>query len=68
MARIDWWCVLYMWQLLKEFPRDLMSLKRAQLICFYMGRPDTSLKFVEQVSSLQRLVYVYMLTKWKYRI
>jgi hypothetical protein len=55
-------------ELLKEFPRDLMSLKRAQLICFYMGRPDTSLKFVEQVSSLQRLVYVYMLTKWKYRI
>uniref|UniRef100_A0A0E0D4R8 Tetratricopeptide repeat protein 38 n=1 Tax=Oryza meridionalis TaxID=40149 RepID=A0A0E0D4R8_9ORYZ len=36
-------------ELLKEFPRDLMSLKRAQLICFYMGRPDTSLKFVEQV-------------------
>nr|AAT81726.1 expressed protein, having alternative splicing products [Oryza sativa Japonica Group] len=35
-------------ELLKEFPRDLMSLKRAQLICFYMGRPDTSLKFVEQ--------------------
>uniref|UniRef100_A0A0D9VXN0 Tetratricopeptide repeat protein 38 n=1 Tax=Leersia perrieri TaxID=77586 RepID=A0A0D9VXN0_9ORYZ len=36
-------------ELLKEFPRDLMSLKRAQLVCFYMGRPDTSLKFVEQV-------------------
>ncbi|XP_062212088.1 uncharacterized protein LOC133913061 isoform X2 [Phragmites australis] len=36
-------------ELLKGFPRDLMSLKRAQLICFYMGRPDTSLKFVEQV-------------------
>ncbi|EMS63641.1 Tetratricopeptide repeat protein 38 [Triticum urartu] len=36
-------------QLLKEFPRDLMSLKRAQLLCFYVGRPDTSLKFVQQV-------------------
>lgn len=36
-------------ELLKEFPRDLMSLKRAQLICFYVGRPDTSLKFVQQV-------------------
>ncbi|KAL5217191.1 hypothetical protein ABZP36_017875 [Zizania latifolia] len=36
-------------ELLKEFPRDLMSLKRAQLICFYLGRPDTSLKFVEHV-------------------
>ncbi|KAL5210283.1 hypothetical protein ABZP36_005906 [Zizania latifolia] len=35
-------------ELLEEFPRDLMSLKRAQLICFYSGRPDTSLKFVEQ--------------------
>ncbi|KAL5204953.1 hypothetical protein ABZP36_009824 [Zizania latifolia] len=33
--------------LLKEFPRDLMSLKRARLICFYSGCPDTSLKFVE---------------------
>jgi len=36
-------------ELLKEFPRDLMSLKRAQLICFYVGRPDTSLEFVQQV-------------------
>ncbi|XBH53897.1 hypothetical protein VPH35_076304 [Triticum aestivum] len=26
-----------------------MSLKRAQLLCFYVGRPDTSLKFVQQV-------------------
>ncbi|TVU45630.1 hypothetical protein EJB05_05121, partial [Eragrostis curvula] len=36
-------------ELLKEFPRDLMSLKRAQLICFYKGLPELSLKFVEQV-------------------
>jgi len=36
-------------ELLKKFPRDLLSLKRAQLICFYSGKPDLSLKFVEQV-------------------
>jgi hypothetical protein len=40
-----------MWQLLKEFPRDLMSLKRAQLMCLYKGQPELSLKFVEQVSN-----------------
>ncbi|XP_073035847.1 uncharacterized protein [Primulina eburnea] len=34
---------------LQDFPRDLVSLKRAQIICFYMGRPDLSLKLVEQV-------------------
>ncbi|ONM07937.1 Tetratricopeptide repeat (TPR)-like superfamily protein [Zea mays] len=36
-------------ELLEQFPRDLLSLKRAQLICFYMGKPDLSLKFVQQV-------------------
>ncbi|RLN42330.1 tetratricopeptide repeat protein 38 [Panicum miliaceum] len=36
-------------ELLEKFPRDLLSLKRAQLICFYSGKPDLSLKFVEQV-------------------
>lgn len=36
-------------KLLKDFPRDLVSLKRAQVLCFYMGRPDLSLQFVEQV-------------------
>ncbi|CAD6206223.1 unnamed protein product [Miscanthus lutarioriparius] len=35
--------------LLKQFPRDILSLKRAQLICFYLGKPDLSLKFVQQV-------------------
>ncbi|KAF6174530.1 hypothetical protein GIB67_004724 [Kingdonia uniflora] len=35
-------------KLLKEFPRDLVSLKRAQVLCFYMGRPDLSLDLVEQ--------------------
>ncbi|WJX93746.1 hypothetical protein P8452_75236 [Trifolium repens] len=38
-------------KLLKEFPRDLVSLKRAQVICFYMGRPDLSLSLVLQVLS-----------------
>ncbi|VFQ64242.1 unnamed protein product [Cuscuta campestris] len=36
-------------KLLKDFPRDLASLKRAQVLCFYMGRPDVSLRLVEQV-------------------
>ncbi|KAK9116917.1 hypothetical protein Sjap_015864 [Stephania japonica] len=36
-------------KLLKQFPKDLVSLKRAQLLCFYMGRPDLSLALVEQV-------------------
>jgi hypothetical protein len=39
-----------MQQLLKNFPRDILSLERAQLICFYLGKPNLSLKFVEQVS------------------
>ncbi|GER32282.1 tetratricopeptide repeat protein [Striga asiatica] len=36
-------------KLLQDFPRDLVSLKRAQVLCFYMGQPDPSLKLVEQV-------------------
>ncbi|KAL5976687.1 hypothetical protein ACLOJK_021020 [Asimina triloba] len=36
-------------KLLKEFPRDLVSLKAAQMLCFYMGRPQPSLQLVEQV-------------------
>ncbi|XP_057448355.1 uncharacterized protein LOC130739906 [Lotus japonicus] len=36
-------------KLLEEFPRDLVSLKRAQVLCFYMGRPDLSLSLVHQV-------------------
>lgn len=36
-------------KLLKDFPRDLVSLKRAQVLCFYMGRPDLSLNLVQQV-------------------
>ncbi|TKY69753.1 Tetratricopeptide repeat protein 38 [Spatholobus suberectus] len=34
---------------LKEFPRDLVSLKRAQVLCFYMGLPGLSLSLVQQV-------------------
>ncbi|XP_015074708.1 tetratricopeptide repeat protein 38 [Solanum pennellii] len=36
-------------KLLKDFPRDLVTVKRAQVLSFYMGRPDLSLKLVEQV-------------------
>ncbi|XP_043726337.1 tetratricopeptide repeat protein 38 [Telopea speciosissima] len=36
-------------KLLKQFPKDLVSLKRAQVLCFYMGRPDLSMVLVEQV-------------------
>ncbi|GJR60991.1 tetratricopeptide repeat-like superfamily protein [Tanacetum coccineum] len=36
-------------KLLKEFPKDLVSLKRAQVLAFYMGRPDLSLQLVQQV-------------------
>ncbi|PON67464.1 Tetratricopeptide-like helical domain containing protein [Parasponia andersonii] len=36
-------------KLLKDFPKDLVSLKRAQVLCFYMGRPDLSLSLVQQV-------------------
>ncbi|KAG6426322.1 hypothetical protein SASPL_110544 [Salvia splendens] len=36
-------------KLLQDFPRDLVSLKRAQVQCFYMGRLDLFLGIVEQV-------------------
>ncbi|XP_071691035.1 uncharacterized protein [Rutidosis leptorrhynchoides] len=35
-------------KLLKQYPKDLVSLKRAQVLCFYMGRPDLSLQLVQQ--------------------
>lgn len=38
-------------QLLSEFPKDLLSLQRGQLLAFYLGRPDLSLRLVEQVLS-----------------
>ncbi|KAG2707321.1 hypothetical protein I3760_05G143400 [Carya illinoinensis] len=36
-------------KIIKDFPRDLISLKRAQVLSFYMGRPDLSLNLVQQV-------------------
>ncbi|KAG5068006.1 hypothetical protein AAZX31_01G038500 [Glycine max] len=36
-------------KLLKEFPRDLLSLKRAQVLCFYMGLPGLSLSLIQQI-------------------
>ncbi|CAI9092757.1 OLC1v1028083C1 [Oldenlandia corymbosa var. corymbosa] len=39
---------------LKNYPKDLLSLKRIQVLCFYMGRPDLSLQLVEQVLPLNK--------------
>ncbi|KAH6815684.1 Tetratricopeptide repeat superfamily protein [Perilla frutescens var. frutescens] len=36
-------------ELLRDFPKDLVSLKRAQVLAFYMGQPDLSLELVQQV-------------------
>ncbi|KAH0911551.1 hypothetical protein HID58_034872 [Brassica napus] len=36
-------------QLLTRFPKDLASLKRAQVLCFYMGQPAPFLSLVQQV-------------------
>ncbi|KAK1552153.1 hypothetical protein Q3G72_011307 [Acer saccharum] len=47
-------------KLLKNFPRDLVSLNRAQGLCFSMGRPDLSLDLVRQVLPYnQREDYIY---------
>ncbi|KAJ4711237.1 Tetratricopeptide repeat 38 [Melia azedarach] len=47
-------------KLLKKFPRDLGSLKRAQVLCFYMGRPDLCLDIVKQVLPYNQLEdYIY---------
>eukprot|EP00252_Welwitschia_mirabilis_P020959 TRINITY_DN5251_c0_g1_i4.p1 TRINITY_DN5251_c0_g1~~TRINITY_DN5251_c0_g1_i4.p1 ORF type:complete len:374 (-),score=71.63 TRINITY_DN5251_c0_g1_i4:124-1245(-) len=47
-------------KLLCNFPKDLVSLKRGQILCFYMGRPDLSLQLVEQVlSSNEGERYIY---------
>ncbi|XP_028085701.1 tetratricopeptide repeat protein 38-like [Camellia sinensis] len=47
-------------QLLKDFPRDLVSLKRVQVLCFYMGRSDLSLDLVQQVlPKNQQENYIY---------
>ncbi|KAJ4871707.1 Tetratricopeptide repeat (TPR)-like superfamily protein [Raphanus sativus] len=36
-------------KLLKKFPRDLLSWKRVEILCFYMGRPDLSLPLFEKI-------------------
>ncbi|RID53575.1 hypothetical protein BRARA_G00959 [Brassica rapa] len=36
-------------KLLKRFPKDLVSLKRAQILSFYMGQPGPFLDLVHQV-------------------
>ncbi|XP_050237423.1 uncharacterized protein LOC126687093 isoform X2 [Mercurialis annua] len=36
-------------QHLSDYPKDMVSLKRVQVFCFYMGRPDLSLDLVQQV-------------------
>lgn len=47
-------------KLLKDFPRDLVSLKRAQVLCFYMARADLSLDLVQQVLPVnQEENYIY---------
>ncbi|KAH7570175.1 hypothetical protein JRO89_XS05G0062400 [Xanthoceras sorbifolium] len=47
-------------KLLKNFPRDLVSLKRAQVLCFYMGRLDLFLDLVQQVLPYnQQEDYIY---------
>ncbi|KAM0961770.1 hypothetical protein ACFX2I_020990 [Malus domestica] len=47
-------------KLLKCFPKDLASLKRAQGLCFYTARPDLSLDLVQQVlPSNEQEDYVY---------
>ncbi|GAB2214125.1 hypothetical protein Droror1_Dr00018463 [Drosera rotundifolia] len=35
-------------KLARDFPMDLLSLKRAQILCFYMGQPQPSLDLVQQ--------------------
>ncbi|KAG7598171.1 Tetratricopeptide-like helical domain superfamily [Arabidopsis suecica] len=36
-------------KLLEKFPKDLLSWKRVEILCFYMGRPDLSLPLFEKI-------------------
>jgi hypothetical protein len=54
-------------RLLKEWPQDLVSLKRAQTLAFYTGRQDLMLRLAQMVttstvmqSSLERLLAGHM--------
>ncbi|XP_024008451.1 tetratricopeptide repeat protein 38 isoform X2 [Eutrema salsugineum] len=47
-------------KLLTKFPKDLLSWKRVEILCFYMGRPDLSLPLFEKILPENReLDYVY---------
>lgn len=47
-------------KVVKNFPRDLVSLKRAQILCFYMGQPGPSLQLVQQaLPENQEANYIY---------
>ncbi|KAJ8445410.1 hypothetical protein Cgig2_031223 [Carnegiea gigantea] len=47
-------------KLLRDFPRDLVTLKRAHLLCFYMGHPSLFLDVVEQVlPKNEQEAYIY---------
>ncbi|CAN8291658.1 unnamed protein product [Cochlearia groenlandica] len=47
-------------KLLLKFPRDLLSWKRVEILCFYMGRPDLSLPLFEKIRpENQEQDYVY---------
>lgn len=41
-------------KLLNDFPRDLASLKRAQILCFYSGQPNQCLEIVNQVKHVNQ--------------
>lgn len=53
-------------QLLKNFPKDLSSLKRAQVLCFYLGSDDLSLALVEQVPFLPKNVAFLLTSLYTY--
>ncbi|GMH01673.1 hypothetical protein Nepgr_003512 [Nepenthes gracilis] len=49
-----------------DFPKDLVSLKRAQILCFYMGQPRPSLDLVQQVTYMACLLFLcWSLAIWK---
>ncbi|WCJ21770.1 Tetratricopeptide repeat (TPR)-like superfamily protein [Euphorbia peplus] len=58
--RDDDLAVEYHAKYLKDYPKDLVALKRAQVLTFYMGRPDLSLSLVKQVlPENEHVEYIY---------
>uniref|UniRef100_A0A2N9EC77 Tetratricopeptide repeat protein 38 n=1 Tax=Fagus sylvatica TaxID=28930 RepID=A0A2N9EC77_FAGSY len=53
-------------KLLKDFPRDLVSLQRAQVLCFYMNRADLSLDLAQQVLTpvISSSIWSYVICKF----